>query len=188
MSRRGRRIAHRSIPYRRPWRAAALVLLALLILVRWWQSYSQPSAPEVLAEGTYLVARVVDGDTLLLANHARVRLIGADTPETVKPDYPVEPYGPQAADFTRRFVAEAGETVRLQFDREQVDQYGRFLAYVLDDGRMLNEELIRAGLATAQTGFRYSSTMKTRFRRAQDEAQAAGRGIWSPERPQAGNL
>jgi endonuclease YncB( thermonuclease family) len=45
--------------------------------------------------------------------------------------------------------------------------------------RMLNEELIRAGLATAETGYRYSSSMKTRFRRTEEEAKAAERGIWS---------
>lgn len=123
--------------------------------------------------------RVVDGDTLLLANRARVRLIGVDAPESVKPDHPVEPFGPEAAEFTRRRVAEAGNTVRLEFDRERIDSYGRFLAYVYARDAMLNEELIRAGLAEAETGFRYSQSKKTQFRRAEDEAKAAGRGIWS---------
>ncbi len=143
---------------------------------RWWQPLP-PAPPEALAEGTYAVRRVVDGDTLVLTNDARVRLIGADTPETVKPDCPVEPWGPEATQFTRDFVG--GGTVRLQLDRERVDKYGRFLAYVWVGDRMLNEELIRAGLARAKTGFRYSSSMKGRFRRAEGEAEAADRGIWS---------
>ena len=181
MNRRSRRVVSRRVSYRRPWRAAALIILAVVVLIRWWQDRQQLPDPDALAEGSYQVERVVDGDTLLLANRARVRLIGADTPETVKPDHPVEPFGPEASDFTRRFVAEAGGSVRLQFDSERVDDYDRFLAYVWSGDRMLNEELIRQGLATARTTFRYSSSMKTRFSRAQEEAQAARRGIWSLE-------
>lgn len=162
--------------------------LAVLVAVRCWQSVPDRLPPENLAEGTYRVERVVDGDTLLLANQARIRLQGIDTPETVKPNHPVEPFGPEASAFTRKFVAEGGGRVRLQFDRERVDKYGRFLAYVWEDDRMLNEALLRAGLATAETGFRYSAAMKDRFRRAEREAQAAGRGIWSRETEPAGNL
>ena len=162
---------------------AVVLLLVALAALRWWHWQSHPSGPESLPESTYLVERVVDGDTLLLANRARVRLVGADTPETVQPNHPVEPFGPQATEFTRRFVARGKGRVRLQFDRERVDKYDRFLAYVWVDDRMLNEELIRAGLATAETRFRYSSTMKTRFRRAEEEARAAGRGIWGARAP-----
>ena len=136
-----------------------------------------PEPPAALAEGVYEVDRVVDGDTLVLTNHARIRLIGADTPETKKPNHPVEPWGPEATEFTKRFVS--GGRVRLQLDREQQDRYGRFLAYVFVDDQMLNEELIRKGLAKAKTGFPYSQSKKTRFLRAQDEARAAGRAIWS---------
>lgn len=188
MSRRNRGWVARPFRYRRPYGTAITVLLAALVLLRWLQDGSRPSAPEALSEGIYTVQRVVDGDTLLLANDARVRLIGADTPETVKPGAPVEPFGPEATEFTRRFVESAAGEVRLQFDRERVDRYGRFLAYVWAGEQMLNEELIRAGLATAETGFRYASPMKTRFLRAQSEAQAAGRGLWSEAGAAAGRL
>jgi len=154
-------------------------LLATVILVGRWFHAARPFSPESLREGTYRVERVVDGDTLLLSNGAWVRLIGADTPETVKPDHPVEPFGREATEFTRRFIEEGGGRVRLQFDRERVDPHHRFLAYVFVGDRMLNEELIRAGLATAETRFRYSPSMKTRFRRAEEAAQGAKRGIWS---------
>jgi micrococcal nuclease len=156
-----------------------LVAAAAVVGARWWQSESRSSPPESLAEGVYRVERVIDGDTLLLTNHARVRLIGVDTPETVKPNHPVEPWGPEASEFTKAFIAKGA--VRLQFDRERLDRYDRFLAYVLVDDRMLNEELVRAGLATAETKFSYSTAMKNRFRRAEDEARAARRGIWSGE-------
>lgn len=154
--------------------AIAAILAAIAYIAR---RPAEPPPPESLAEGTYQVRRVVDGDTLLLANGARVRLIVADTPETVRPDSPVERWGPEAAQFTEDFVA-CGE-VRLQMDRERVDRYGRFLAYVWVGDEMLNEELIRAGLARARTEYACAEAMKTRFRRAEQEARRAGKGIWS---------
>jgi len=155
------------------------ILVMLVALVRWWQSERQPAPPESLSEGSYPVGKVVDGDTLQLANGARLRLIGANTPETVKPNHPVEPFGPEASEFTRRFVAQGGWTVRLEFDRERVDKYGRFLAYVYVDDVMLNEELIRVGLARAETQYRFAAAKKARFKAAEAEAKAARRGIWS---------
>ena len=155
---------------------AILIALALLV-VRLVQDREGVPPPEALAEQTYQVERVVDGDTLVLENGARLRLIGVDSPETVKPETPVEPWGPEAGNFTRYFVRQG--TVRLQFDRERKDRYGRFLTYVWVDGQMLNEELVRAGLARAELQYRYSEAMKRRFRDAEEEAQAARRGVWS---------
>jgi len=177
MTRRGRLPRVRRIPLRGRRTLLVALILAAAIALRWWQQHSEPPPPETLAEGDYEVQRVVDGDTLLLSNRARVRLIGVDAPETVKPNHPVEPWGPEASELTRQFVS--GGTVRLQLDHERIDRQGRFLAYVWVNGRMLNEELIRAGLGRAELQYRYSRTMKDRFRRAEDEAKAAGRGIWS---------
>ena len=179
MSRRRSLLPARWLPYRRRRELAFLLVLAALVLLRLLQQDSSSVSPEALEEGTYRVERVVDGDTLLLTNGARIRLQGVDTPETVKPNHPVEPFGPEATEFTRQFIAQGNGSVRLQFDRERVDKYGRFLAYVWVGDRMLNEELVRAGLATAELEYRYSSTMKTRFRRAEKEAEDAARGIWS---------
>jgi micrococcal nuclease len=178
--RRSRRFARRRSRHRRYVIAISLAV-AVLVAIRCWQRASDHPPPEALEEGTYRVQRVVDGDTLVLANQASIRLQGIDTPETVRPNYPVEPFGPEAAEFTRQFIAEGKGIVRLQFDRERKDEFGRFLAYVWVGDRMLNEELVRAGLATAETGYRYSAAMKTRFRRAEEEAKAASRGIWSPK-------
>jgi micrococcal nuclease len=166
-------------PRRWPW---LLVVLALLALARLWprdEGAAPSPSPAPLAAGEHAVERVVDGDTLLLEGGMRVRLIGVDAPESVKPDAPVEPWGPEAADFTRAWIERAGGRVRLQFDRERVDDYGRHLAYVWDGERMLNEELIRAGMARAMLGFPYSESQKRRFRRAEDEARQAQRGVWS---------
>jgi micrococcal nuclease len=179
---RRRRLPSLRLP-RRPWQAFLLVvlLLALAALQQWRPELFERAAPRPLEPGTYRVARVVDGDTLVLADPAeRVRLIGADTPETVKPNWPVEPCGPEAAAFTREFLS--GGEARLEFDGEPRDKYGRILAYVWVRDRMLNEELIRAGLARAELQYHYSAAIKARFRRAEAEARTAHRGIWATDR------
>lgn len=123
------------------------------------------------------IERVVDGDTLLLKNHARVRLIGVNAPESVKPDWPVEPFGPEASAFTKQFIN--GRPVRLQFDKERTDRYGRWLAHVWVGDQLLNEELVRAGLARWEPHYQYASSFKTRYKKAEAEARASHRGIWS---------
>ena len=186
--------AHRAgAPFRRrhrrpPLWMTVLVAVVLLIAYRLVPPSGEPvstspgdAAPladgEVLAAGAYRVERVVDGDTLLLENGARVRLLGVDTPETVKENHPVEPWGPEASEFTKDFLN--SRIVRLEFDRERLDRFGRYLAYVYVDRKMLNEELIRAGLSPAKLHYAFSDRMKRRFRLAQDEARDAERGIWS---------
>ena len=97
---------------------------------------------------TVRVVAVVDGDTLDVAwgeRRERVRLLGVDTPETVDPDRPVGCYGPEASAFTSRRLQ--GRTVRLEFDRERRDRFGRLLAYVDIDGRRFNDELLAGGYA-----------------------------------------
>ena len=179
MTRRRSRTLARTFSFSRYRRQSGwlVVILAAWILLRWWGGSIRPRPPESLEEGTHQVRRVVDGDTLLLDNRARVRLIGADTPETVKPDHPVESWGPEATQFTEQFVA--GREIRLQFDGPRKDKCGRFLAYVWVGDRMLNEELIREGLAKARTEFSYAESMKARFDAAEARARAAGRGMWS---------
>jgi micrococcal nuclease len=156
-----------------------LVLLALLVLagLQTWRSYSGDRPNAELPAERATVQRVVDGDTLLLPDHTRVRLIGVNAPESVKPDSPVEPFGPEASDFTKHFIAEGD--VRLEFDKERLDQYGRTLAYVWVGDQLLNEELLRAGLARWEKQYHYSDQKKARFRRAEQEARNAKRGIWS---------
>ncbi|MBA4018369.1 MAG: hypothetical protein C0483_14480 [Pirellula sp.] len=171
----------------RPYRAAprwygpaALVAVLLLVGFRWWSTFqtATPSpGPPLLSAGEYTAARAVDGDTLELVSGERIRLLGVNTPETVAPNRPVEPWGPEAAAFSQAFVA-AGP-VRLTFDQERHDRYGRHLAYAWRGDTLLNEELIRAGLSEAVTIFPYSRTMKDRFLAAQRLAKRERRGIWS---------
>jgi micrococcal nuclease len=171
---------------RRYWQEHRLVAFwCVCLLLLAWRAYLVSSnravvaPPEQLAEGVHEVRRVVDGDTILLASGARIRLQGINTPETVKPDWPVEPWGPEASQFTKDFIEHAHHHVRLTFSLERKDRYDRFLAFVWDGDVMLNEELVRAGLAQARMDYRYSGIMKHRLAQAQDEARSAHRGIWS---------
>lgn len=156
-----------------------MLVVALLLLASWYFADPRESAPVDAGDPSksYVVARVVDGDTLLLAGGERVRLLGVDTPETVAPDRPVEPFGPEASAFTERMAE--GRAVTLGYDKERRDRYGRTLAYVYVDGRMLNEEILRAGLSEAQLQYPYANAMKKRFKAAEEEARRAGRGMWS---------
>ena len=169
----GRLLRRRSLP---PPLAAAVVL-ALLLAYAWSRFPAQPTGDVFESGRTARVVRVVDGDTLLLEGDLRVRLLGVDTPETKHPDRPVEHLGPEAAAFTERLVE--GKDVRLEFDRERRDRYGRALAYVYVGDVMLNEALIREGFSRAETGFPYRRDRKRLFRDAEAEARASRRGLWA---------
>jgi len=124
---------------------------------------------------TYIVERVVDGDTLKLTNGERVRLIGVDTPETVHPKKPVEYFGKEASAFTKRMCE--GKTVRLEYDQTERDKYDRLLAYVfLEDGTFLNAEIIKQGYGHAYTRFPFKYIDD--FRRYEKEAREGKRGLW----------
>jgi micrococcal nuclease len=126
------------------------------------------------------VVDVVDGDTIEVAIRGEVedvRYIGVDTPETVAPGEPVGCFGPQSSAANERLVA--GERVRLVFDAERRDYYGRLLAYVYvePDGRFVNAALLRRGLARTLT-IAPNDSLADRFDRIEQAAANAGRGLW----------
>jgi micrococcal nuclease len=125
------------------------------------------------------VARVVDGDTIVIRiarDDETVRYIGVDTPESVKPNTPVECFAKQAARFNRDLVD--GRTVVLTFDRERRDRYGRLLAYVDVGGRSVNAALISGGYART-LAIEPNTSRAGRLSLLEDRAQAQGRGLWS---------
>jgi micrococcal nuclease len=107
----------------------------------------------------------------------RVRVIGVDTPESVDPSRPDEPYGQEASDFAKHYLD--GETVRLAGDAEPRDRYGRMLAYVwLEDGTFWNALLVAEGYAqqlTIPPNVAYADL----FRRLAREARQHDRGLWA---------
>lgn len=127
------------------------------------------------------VVRVVDGDTVVVRMHGRderVRYIGVDTPESVKPGTPVQCFAKAASAANRRLVQ--GEEVRLVHDAEARDRYGRMLAYVYrsSDGLFVNAELVRRGYAKP-LAIRPNVAHAAELRRLAASAQRAGRGLWS---------
>ena len=168
-----------------------VILLLAIVVAKWaglpvdflFENGTSSSQKADIVEGIYDVEYCVDGDTLRLANasRTRIRLIGADTPETVKQGTPVQPFGPEASQFTKDAIAQNGNKVGITFDGDQIDRYGRTLAMVWLGDTLLNEELIRVGLARAQLQYNYSREMKNRFQAAENLAKREKLGIWSLE-------
>jgi len=113
----------------------------------------------------------------LQGRRERVRYIGIDTPETKHPSRGIEPYGPEATEANRRLVR--GQMVRLEFDIQARDQYGRLLAYFYVGEVMVNAELVRQGCALLST-YPPNVTHEALFVRLQREAREAKRGLWGP--------
>ena len=128
------------------------------------------------------VIRVVDGDTIVVSldgEERRVRLLNVDAPESVRPDWPVECLGPEAADHLRTLLP-AGLDVTLRYDVERTDNFGRDLAAVFVDERLVNAELARAGLAEAlliPPNDAYYDEVAT----AEREARRLGAGLHDPD-------
>ncbi len=153
----------------------------LIFLLAFWGSHG-------VAEGSSLfqVRWVDDGDTVVLTDGARVRYIGINAPEVAHRDTPAQRFGPEAADFNRKLVH--GKMVRLEYDTERKDQYGRVLAYVfLKDGTFVNAALVKSGLAYfvfRRPNTKYDATLL----RFQQEAMARRMGMWEALPMQKGPL
>ena len=121
--------------------------------------------------------RVIYGDTIVLDGNEKVRFIGVDTPETKDPRKPVQYFGKEAYEFTKGLVE--GNKVRLEYDQNRIDKYGRTLAYVfLEDGIFLNAEIIKQGYGFAYTRFPFKYLEE--FRQYEKEARENERGLWAP--------
>ena len=150
---------------RRGMRLKLTVVLAILLHV------SVVAAAELAT-----VRRVNDGDTVELTDGRSIRYIGVNTPEIDHKHKSADPFGLEARAFNAGLVE--GQVVRLEFDQERQDGYGRTLAYVfLPDGSMVNERLLLAGLA-----YCFYKLPNTRYEQrllaAQRRAMQDGRGMW----------
>lgn len=124
------------------------------------------------------VVRVVDGDTIVLQDGQKVRLIGVDTPETVDPRKPVQYFGKEASEFTRTQLE--GKPVRLEYDWQKIDKYGRTLAYVYEeDGTLFNAKLISLGYGHAYTKYPFKQEFMDQFRQLERDARENRRGLWA---------
>ncbi len=132
---------------------------------------------------TFTVVKIIDGDTLDLAigdgkfDNTRVRLLGMDSPETKSPKVGAMYYGAEATAFAEQLAGGKEVTVIIDTVGNVRDMYDRLLAYIrLDDGRILNEELIVNGCAYAD--LRFSHSQYDRYVRLQQKAIQQKAGLW----------
>jgi len=155
--------------------ACATLAVALLGSAGWgWWSGSH-----VAARINATVVHVSDGDTITVEAAGRtekVRILGADTPETVDPRKPVQCFGPEASAHTKARLA-PGTRVELETDAEVRDKYGRLLAYVYVDGLRYDDELLRLGFARLLI-IPPNGVHARAMLRAELDARAAHRGLW----------
>ena len=153
----------------------ATFAVALLGSAGWgWRS-----GDRVAARFDATVVHVADGDTIVVEVAGRVekvRILGADTPETVDPRKPVQCFGPEASAHTKARLP-PGTHVSLETDAEVRDKYGRLLAYVYVGGARYDDELLRLGFARLliipPNGVHARVMLQEEL-----DARAASRGLW----------
>ena len=126
----------------------------------------------------------VDGDTIkILINDKKytVRMLAVDTPESVHPTTGVEYYGKEASEYTCNLVKNAKKLeIEYDDDSDKEDKYGRLLAWVFVDGKLLQEELIKNGyakIAYLYGDYKYTKKLES----AQEIASAKGIGVWNTD-------
>lgn len=162
------------------WWLIFLLLIAVGTLVALHLSKIDIKLPKN-QPGFYRVVKFDDGDTIevdMNGTAETVRFIGVDTPETHKPNTPVQCYGPEASEYTKNLIGT--NKVRLQADPLDTnrDRYGRLLRYVyLPDGRLVEKELIKSGYGFAYIQFPFLKSVE--FKTDESMAKSAGKGLWS---------
>jgi micrococcal nuclease len=170
-----------------------LVFICLIAIAAYFgYNYLDKHYPGLLRgkEEKLIVSRVVDGDTFVLSNKERVRLIGIDTPEKFesrkldkdvlrsnKDKTAIQELGEKASQYVKNLVE--GKIVTLKTDRysSDRDKYNRLLRYIyLEDGTCLNAKIIQDGYANAYTKFQFEK--EEEFKRLEKEARLNNRGLW----------
>lgn len=158
-------------------------LIAVLALIAAMPAQAQHDAP-----GTYrlggTVEHVFDGDTLRLDTGMQrdrtVRLAGIDAPEADRPGRPGQPF----AQASRRLLADLVQGRRVKAACYETDAYGRDICDIsLPDGRRVNREMVRAGMAWANMEGRGRYLRDPELLALQREARAARQGFWAQDSP-----
>jgi micrococcal nuclease len=181
---KGKNFPSQAIPF---WAAFIFSIILLFPALTAARSISPDRGPDT-------VVQIVDGDTLTIQHNGRaqkIRLIGIDAPESrinnkTKKDAArgnedldtITKMGKEATRFVKKIV-KPGDPISIEFDKQTRDKYGRLLGYVyLSNGKMLNEEIVKAGYANLMT---YPPNVKyqDRFLKAYREARENSRGLWA---------
>ncbi|WP_413171811.1 thermonuclease family protein [Anabaena azotica] len=160
--------------------AQKIAILSCLLLLVSCQAKSQST--NILAE--VKIARVVSGQTLEVLGMAeqpnlisQVRLIGVDAPDSRQ-----LPWGDDAKEMLEKLIDSPQKSIKLEFDLEAKDKFGRTLAYAWKDQVFLNEQVLKQGYAlfvARSPNHKYDN----RLENAQQWARLMGKGIWNPEKP-----
>ena len=130
-------------------------------------------------EINYKVVRIVDGDTYVLEDDngtkGKIRIIGADTPETKHPKKGKEPFGPEATEFAKKYLA--NKVVQLKFEKGKRDRYKRVLAHVYINDIHFNKMLIDSGYAKSSF-YAPNYAFKEVFEASEHRAKQSKTGIW----------
>jgi micrococcal nuclease len=148
----------------------SIVILLLVILTFLFIS-------DLVGDDVYRVKTVIDGDTIVLKDisSTNVRYLGIDSPEVQSLDGPGDLLSDEARRINKNLVD--GKKIRLEFDKERFDPYGRTLAYVFVDDIFVNEQILRSGLAKALI-IQPNDKYEKRLLKAEKEAKDLRKGIW----------
>lgn len=167
------------------FKLSAIAIMLIISMVVFGQVNAPKPYPieDFSRDIAYQVIDIIDGDTIKINYKGKlttIHLIGVDTPETVHPQKPVEAFGKEATYFLKNLLL--GESVYLRFDVQRTDKYGRTLAYLYraPDGLFVNLEIVRQGYGKVYTVFPFRH--KSLFQHYGEQAQKAGRGLWSKNR------
>jgi micrococcal nuclease len=165
----GRRLMRHFSPAQRALLCALLLLLLRLAVV------PETTADQLPSPETVTVQSVTDGDTVVLDDGRRVRLLGIDAPETAHHQQRAEFHGQESAAWLRSLLQ--GQSVQLQ--RQGQDHYGRELAWVrLADGTLVNELSLSLGMSKLLDRFGLPAAMEPQLRIAESRARLQRLGVW----------
>ncbi len=157
-------------------RRALYIIVGFVLLAVFARFLPNMEAVLGLNQDSGVVAKVVDGDTVVLTDGRSVRYLGIDTPEMSSFDVRKREFAKKARERNKELVDK--RTVRLEFDTERKDKYGRTLAHVYVDDKSVNAELLAEGLAETFYG-RTNHLHQAEYTRIEDEAKSRGLGIWA---------
>ena len=172
---------------KKSWLVLGAVVLIAFIIIGFKMGWVKPLNSKFFLRyepGSYAIKHFVDGDTIIVdmnGTDETIRFIGVDTPETHKPNTPVQCYGPMAAAYTASRIGQG--RVRLVADRLTTnrDRYDRLLRYVvLEDGTTLNKELVDKGYGFA---YDFPFARNQEFHDAMNSAQKSKTGLWGNCQP-----
>ncbi len=153
------------------------ILLLLFIGTVFYEFYSEQQLSQ---DRDIFLIKCIDGDTAELSingKNEKVRFLAIDTPEIGKGNTPAQPFANEAATKTCNLLSNAS-AITLEYEIERYDRYNRTLAWVWVDGSLLQEDLIKEGLAEVKYlygDYKYTDILKI----AENLAKKDNIGIWS---------